>query len=471
MRPLLKKNARTVDAALRVFDVCVLVAAFPLAYSLRDGVLGAFSALQPMSAYWPVLAVTMLLWIGATATCHVYEAYRTHSIWFEIRRILAAELLVALGLGALAFFAKQQDLSRLFIGLYVATTLLLLALNRIGLRLFVRWVRRHGYNTRRFAVAGCGALARDAAARVLAHPEWGYAFAGYLLEDGDVHRNARPVLGTISNLRRILEREVIDEIIVALSNPHGDEAREVLRVAEERGVPVKLCMDYSLLKISRMSFEEIGDIPTVAFSPVPSDPYALAAKRAFDLVFSATVILLGSPVLLLIALAIRLDSRGPVLFRQVRVGRNGRTFDLWKFRTMCVDAEARLAQLRALNEVSGPVFKMRNDPRVTRVGRWLRKTSLDEFPQFWNVLRGDMSIVGPRPPIPAEVERYESWQRRRLSVRPGITCIWQVSGRSTVDFDQWMELDLQYIDNWSLMGDINIVLKTVPAVLFGRGAH
>jgi len=207
------------------------------------------------------------------------------------------------------------------------------------------------------------------------------------------------------------------------------------------------------------------------FSRAPSDHLALAVKRAFDVVASALALLVLAPVFAATAIAIKLDSQGPVFFRQRRVGLNGRTFQILKFRSMYVDAEARLEQLRARNEMTGPVFKMANDPRVTRVGRLIRKTSLDEFPQFWNVLLGDMSVVGPRPPLPAEVRKYRQWQRRRLSMKPGLTCIWQVSGRNQIDFERWMELDLEYIDDWSLWRDLHICLRTIPAVLTARGAR
>jgi exopolysaccharide biosynthesis polyprenyl glycosylphosphotransferase len=188
-------------------------------------------------------------------------------------------------------------------------------------------------------------------------------------------------------------------------------------------------------------------------------------------VFSAFALLVLSPALLAVALAIKLDSPGPVIFRQRRIGVNGREFQMLKFRSMHRDAEARLASLRALNEASGPVFKIRKDPRITRVGRLIRRTSIDELPQFWNVLRGEMSIVGPRPPLPWEADQYQRRHVRRLSVKPGITCTWQVSGRSAIGFDRWMELDLAYIDSWSLWQDVKILARTIPAVLTGRGAH
>jgi exopolysaccharide biosynthesis polyprenyl glycosylphosphotransferase len=246
---------------------------------------------------------------------------------------------------------------------------------------------------------------------------------------------------------------------------------QAIGICEELGVGAKVYADFFQQRIARVEVEDLDGAPMLSFTTVPGDPLALLAKRAFDVAVSGAAVALLSPLLLAVSLAIVVDSPGPVLFRQRRVGRNGREFWLYKFRSMRADAEAHLARLRDQNEADGPVFKMRNDPRITRVGRFLRKTSIDELPQFWNVLRGDMSVVGPRPPIPSEVREYHRWQRRRLSMRPGITCIWQISGRSDVKFDRWMELDLQYIDNWSFWDDLKIVFKTIPVVLIGKGAR
>jgi exopolysaccharide biosynthesis polyprenyl glycosylphosphotransferase len=196
----------------------------------------------------------------------------------------------------------------------------------------------------------------------------------------------------------------------------------------------------------------------------------MAMKRLFDIVVSAVALWMLVPLFAVVALLIKLSSRGPILFKQERVGQHGRPFHMLKFRSMVVNAEELKAKLAAQNEMSGPVFKMKNDPRVTWIGRFIRKFSIDELPQFINVLRGEMSIVGPRPPVPGEVARYEPWQRRRLSVRPGLTCIWQVSGRNQISFEEWMYLDMQYIDHWSLKDDLSLLLRTVPVVLTGRGA-
>jgi exopolysaccharide biosynthesis polyprenyl glycosylphosphotransferase len=223
--------------------------------------------------------------------------------------------------------------------------------------------------------------------------------------------------------------------------------------------------------LSRTFVGEFEGTPMLTLESTPSDPIPLALKRALDVAGALVGLVLLSPVFLAAALAVRLSSPGPVLYRQDRVGLNGRVFKILKFRSMYADADRRLAELRAHNEMDGPVFKMANDPRMTPVGRWLRRYSLDELPQLWNVLVGEMSLVGPRPPIPDEVQAYERWQRRRLSMKSGITCLWQVEGRNDIDFETWMKLDMEYIDNWSLALDMKILLKTIPVVLLARGAR
>jgi exopolysaccharide biosynthesis polyprenyl glycosylphosphotransferase len=296
-------------------------------------------------------------------------------------------------------------------------------------------------------------------------------FAGFIRLERGEEGTRGPVLGTLANLGRILEEQVVDVVIFAVPREQLGQVERSVHVCEEQGVEVRISLDVLRFGPGRMTLADMDGVPMLAFTRTPSDALALALKRAFDVAMSALVLLLLSPVLAAVALAIRLDSPGPIFFRQKRVGQNGRAFEMLKFRSMYRDAEARLEALRAHNEMSGPVFKMANDPRVTKIGGFLRRTSLDEFPQFWNVLKGEMSIVGPRPPIPAEVRQYKRWQRRRLSMRPGITCIWQVSGRNNIDFERWMELDLQYIDEWSLWGDIEICFRTIPAVLSARGAR
>jgi exopolysaccharide biosynthesis polyprenyl glycosylphosphotransferase len=314
-------------------------------------------------------------------------------------------------------------------------------------------------------------MARELVESIAAHPEWALRFAGFIRLDGTRDRSRGPVLGVVSRLGRILEDEVLDMVIFAVPRERLGDVERGMQLCEEQGVEVRISLDILRVGSSKMRISDLDGVPMLAFTRTPSDELALVAKRFFDVLASALALLALAPVFLGITIAIRLDSPGPVFFRQRRVGLNGRVFEMLKFRSMYRDAEQRLEALRAQNEMTGPVFKMKNDPRVTKVGRFLRKTSLDEFPQFWNVLKGEMSVVGPRPPIPAEVREYKRWQRRRLSVKPGITCLWQISGRNNVDFDRWMELDLDYIDRWSLWGDLAICLKTIPAVLSTRGAR
>ncbi|HEY2847096.1 MAG TPA: exopolysaccharide biosynthesis polyprenyl glycosylphosphotransferase, partial [Pyrinomonadaceae bacterium] len=247
---------------------------------------------------------------------------------------------------------------------------------------------------------------------------------------------------------------------------------EAMLAAERHGVRSHVALDLFPHVIARPVLEELDGVPLLTFTTVPSSPVLMAVKRAFDLVFGAFLFLVTLPIQIAAALAILATTSGDLLFRQTRCGLNGRQFRLLKFRTMIRGAEEKLPEISHLNEMSGPAFKATNDPRLTSVGKFLRRFSIDELPQLWNVLTGDMSLVGPRPPIPEEVSRYEPWQRRRLSMKPGLTCLWQISGRNEIpDFDRWMSLDLKYIDTWTPMLDFKILMMTVPIVLSGRGAR
>jgi exopolysaccharide biosynthesis polyprenyl glycosylphosphotransferase len=280
-----------------------------------------------------------------------------------------------------------------------------------------------------------------------------------------------PVLGSVRDLEHVLCAVPVDEVFIAGNVlKHSEEMQAAIRLCENLGVPFAL-------PAYHFRFDRAHPIDNYAvsdgylhFLTHTFRPHQMALKRLFDIVSSATALVMLSPLLVAVAVAIKLTSRGPVFFRQRRVGLRGKPFHMLKFRSMVVNAEELKAKLEALNEQTGPVFKMKNDPRITRVGRFIRKYSIDELPQLINVLRGEMSVVGPRPPIPSEVEKYAAWQRRRLSVRPGLTCIWQVSGRNQISFEDWMYLDMQYIDHWSLKKDLDLILKTVPVVITGSGA-
>jgi exopolysaccharide biosynthesis polyprenyl glycosylphosphotransferase len=280
-----------------------------------------------------------------------------------------------------------------------------------------------------------------------------------------------PVLGTVKDLEHVLCTVPVDEVFIAGNVlKHSAEMQAAIKLCENLGVPFALPAYHFRFDRARPIDDHAVSDGYLHFLTHTFRPHQMALKRLFDIVSSAAALAMLSPLLVGVALAVKLTSRGPIFFRQRRVGLHGKPFNMLKFRSMVINAEELKAKLEALNEQTGPVFKMKNDPRITGVGRFIRKYSIDELPQLMNVLRGEMSVVGPRPPIPSEVEKYAAWQRRRLSVRPGLTCIWQVSGRNQISFEDWMYLDMQYIDHWSLKKDIDLILKTVPVVITGSGA-
>lgn len=467
---MLKTAAGVRDTGLRSLDLAALGLAFPLAYALyaRLGTAGRPS-LPPLDTFWPVVLLALVTWAACSWLHQVYEAPLGRSGLRGLARAVRALASAAVAIAALEFLARDRAMPRLLFLLYFSIALVLLVAGRVCWCFAGRAARR-GRGARRFAVVGTGGMAREIVESIAAHPEWGLDFAGLVHLDSGGVRSRGKVLGSLADLGPILEHDVLDVVVFAVPRGRLADIERGIQVCQQQGVEVCISLDILRYGEGRMTVADLEGLPMLALSRIPSDVVALAAKRAFDVVASAAALALLSPLFVAIAVAIAVESPGPVFFRQRRVGLNGRAFTMVKFRSMYRDAEARLEALRAQNEMSGPVFKMANDPRVTRVGRFLRRTSLDELPQFLNVLAGDMSVVGPRPPIPSEVRQYKRWQRRRLSVRPGITCIWQISGRNDIDFDRWMELDLEYIDRWSLWGDIAICLKTIPAVLFARGA-
>jgi len=296
-------------------------------------------------------------------------------------------------------------------------------------------------------------------------------------EIGKVVKNDIQVIGTIDNLEKILSEQVVDELIFAMPLIKIENTDKYVALAEQMGVSIRIIPDWQIHKftyrpsIATIRFEEFLGVPTMALTTTPSKQAELLIKSTFDYLFAAAAIIALLPLFLIIAAAIKISSRGPVFFRQERSGLNGRKFTFYKFRSMVADAESMSKDLAGMNEADGPVFKIEKDPRIIPfIGTFLRKIGLDELPQLINVLKGEMSLIGPRPPIPAEVEKYEVWQRRRLSMKPGMTCHWQATpNRNELTFEEWMVLDLKYIDNWSVGLDFKIFLKTVMVMLIGSG--
>jgi exopolysaccharide biosynthesis polyprenyl glycosylphosphotransferase len=349
-----------------------------------------------------------------------------------------------------------------------------LILEKVILYECVRVLRRMGYNYRHILIVGSGTRAQHFVDIVNEHGDWGLRVVGFV--DDEPERVGQEikgykVLGTLANLPEILTQHVVDEVVFVVPRAWMGKIEEAILYCEQLGKRVSVGMDYFNLKFAKSRMTDLGGFPLLSFETTSGQYGQLMVKRFLDVAVSVTAMAILSPLFLVLTIMVKATSKGAAFFKQERSGLNGRLFTFYKFRTMGEDAEERLEEIRKYNEMGGPAFKMTNDPRVTPVGKWMRKFSLDELPQLYNVTKGDMSIVGPRPPIPSEVEKYAPWQRRRLSMNPGLTCLWQVSGRNKiVDFDEWMKLDLRYIDQWSLWLDLWIFFRTLPVVLFAHGA-
>jgi exopolysaccharide biosynthesis polyprenyl glycosylphosphotransferase len=477
---MLKQKAHAVALGVLVADLALTALSLPITWAFRHGFLTlAFPTLfplplHPLNQYVLLLFGILPIWALLLSSVGFYRSHRTlplgEEIWAAAKVAFGGTAILVL----LIYGMRLEFVSRWFLVLFGCVNFLLLASEKVALRTLSRWVRQRGFNFRTALIVGTGPKASQFADFLEAHSHWGFRVLGYLDDDngGEIRlRNRWPCLGRMTEMESILAREVVDEVIFVIEKGKLGEYEDALLVAERAGVRAHVSLDIFPHVLARPVLEELDGIPLLTFTTTPSNPGQLAAKRALDLVFSTILVLVTLPVQILAALGILLTSGTPIFFRQVRCGLNGRHFTLLKFRTMRRDAPSRLQEISHLNEMTGPVFKASRDPRSTPVGRLLRRLSIDELPQLWNVIVGDMSLVGPRPPLPEEVSRYEPWQRRRLSMKPGLTCLWQVSGRNEVDFDRWMALDLKYIDTWSTLLDLKILLKTVPAVLTGRGAR
>lgn len=380
----------------------------------------------------------------------------------SLGQILRAQIWLGLLVGVCVMFLRVELPSRSVLILFViGGTLLLLAKDYI-LRLRASHLAAHGELSESVILAG---LPEDI--RRLED-----SFTQALRLQLRIVQRIDITTQPLAELVEALHTHSVTRVIFAAEHGQLERVQEAIEACEIEGVEAWLMADFIRTAIARPAFDTLGDRPMLVFRTTSDASWELLAKRVMDVVGAFCALVILSPVLLSIALAIKATSRGPVLFRQQRGGLHGRPFTMLKFRSMVADAEARKEELDARNEMQGPVFKIEDDPRVTPLGRWLRKTSLDELPQFWNVLRGEMSLVGPRPLPLYEVDRFESRaQRRRLSVPPGLTCLWQISGRNEItSFDEWVRLDLAYIDEWSLWLDIKILFRTIPVVLFGLGA-
>lgn len=454
-------------------DVLLIALAFWLAYWTRShlGLLERRFDLAP-AVIALLLGWSLLAWVTLGFWWELYdriEAAKAHVIAADAFR----QCLVGAASIVLIEYLLRLDLSRSFVGLFAAFAWVLMSLFRMNASGVVRAALREFGSAHYVMVVGLGAAALKLGRQIEDARDYGVQLSGFLAEDNSVDtvELSRPYpVRALSKLPDLLREHVIDEIIFAVDSRRLAELEEIFLLCDEEGVKTRVAVDFFPHVNSQVYLERLGASPLLTFSATPHDEVRLLAKRLIDVMVAGAMTLVLLPLMGLIALLIRLTSPGPAIFRQIRCGLNGRRFVFYKFRSMCQNAEAMRAEVEHLSE-RRLAMKIPNDPRLTGVGRWLRKFSLDELPQLWNVLKGDMSLVGPRPALPDEVEQYKRWQRRRLRMRPGLTCLWAVSGRDAVDFETWMKLDMQYIDQWSLVLDWKILLRTIPQVLSGKGAH
>jgi len=390
---------------------------------------------------------------------------------------LFGEIKFILMITFITFFAGLKISTQMF-SLILAGNFILQAVVFIGWKIYNRMISRgtspvaYPGTRRNVIIVGSAERGKKEAEIFLEHPELNMKILGFVdnTRKGLWRYRDVPLIGHPDNISRLISTNQVDFVVLALEKDNQQYKQRVFSTVESMGIKICLLPDIFVQSGSKCRSFSLNGQPVFLYHSVPENRFALFIKDIIDRAGAAVGLILSAPMVAIAALAIRIDSKGPIFFKQKRSGKNGRIFKMIKLRTMVNEADTFKEQLQHLNEMSGPVFKIQNDPRITKVGKFLRKYSVDEFPQFYNVLKGDMSLVGPRPPLPQEVEKFEPWQHRKLSVKPGLSCLWQVNGRSNLDFDHWIELDLQYIDQWSLAMDAKILAQTIPAVLKGKGA-
>jgi len=420
----------------------------------------------------PALALTVydVVWVVVLAAHGLYRPRARFAVSTEIIAVVWATIVMAFITFAALYVLHLPDVSRALLGTLLAAQMVIAIGLRAGLRIGFGVVRlRRGRNLRNVLVVGSGRAAREFAGQLEDHRELGLRVIGFLGEDRAELEPRWELLGGYDELPEILHSRVVDEVAICVPIDRLPYIDEMITLCETEGRIVRIPLIAPASAIAQRFFEELDGTVVLSLVAGPGTTTLLIVKRLIDVTLGSLALVVLAPLYAGIAAAIAVMEGTPVLYRQERVGLNGRRFRVVKFRTMVRDADARLAELLARNEIQGKAFKLTDDPRVTRVGRFLRRSSLDELPQVWNVLRGDMSLVGPRPPLPREVEDYDAWHRRRLSMKPGITGLWQIAGRREPEFDKWVEMDLEYIDHWSMWLDLKIIIRTVPALLRAQG--
>lgn len=484
---MLKEREAVVRTSLIFVDALVVSAAYLLSYYLRKHIglefsgngLPTFSHLAAdqnitLSQNIGFLVMAVPLWCWMLYANGMYHSLRTLSYSRVFWIVCKSAFMTSLGFGTFLFLLKTTSVSRLFFTLFAGTSFILILAEKTAAYLAMHYVRRRGRNFRRLLIVGTGRRAAEFIARIKSHPEWGFHILGAI--DDEPGRGVKKVdgvdiIGTLDDIPKILHNEAVDEIVFVVPRSRLSHVEGALHDCETEGVVTTITVDLFDMQIAKSAVSEIDGVPLLRFHTTKINEWQILVKRFIDIVISGLVIVLLGPLLALLALLIKLTSPGPVFFKQQRLGLRGRKFTLYKFRTMRPGAHDVLSKVSDVAEMDTPEFRAKKTQWITPLGKIMRKFSLDELPQFFNVFAGQMSLIGPRPTVPDEVEKYKAWQRRRFSMKPGITCLWQVNGRNNIGFEDWMKLDLEYLDNWSLWLDVKIMIKTVPVVLFGIGAY
>lgn len=478
---MLRNQSRLLLGVHQAIDLAVIAIAFYLAFYTKTHLPDQFGGLAADYNYNLFLLLALI-------TCHfslrffgTYDPLRKMTFSQLVFRLLKASITGAAGIIFLQYLLHMEAVSRLLVVIFTLYFFLLLVLFKGALYYSLAYNRYRNYNIRHILVIGTRHRSIEFIKAVCRRPESGYRILGCIeLPDqkelvGDRIYESVKVIGTVDDLKALLKKQTVDEVVFGIPLKKIENVHEYIYLAEEMGINIRILPDFQIHTIqyypqtAKVYMENFMGVSTLSLFSTPVREGELLCKTFMDYAGALVGVIVLSPLFLILSFLIKCSSPGPVFFSQERCGLNGRRFMLHKFRTMVANAEELKEQLQDTNEMDGPVFKMKNDPRITRIGAFLRKTSLDELPQLFNVLKGEMSLVGPRPPIPSEVSQYRLWQRRRLSMKPGLTCIWQVSGRNDVSFEQWMNMDLEYIDNWSLSLDVKLLLKTVREVTIGGG--
>jgi exopolysaccharide biosynthesis polyprenyl glycosylphosphotransferase len=467
---MIRRHATALRLLLGIVDAIAALAVLGFAGIYR---FGPNEALDPLVAVIPNPGAALVIyaagWPLALWTQGLYRTRVRLTARSELFDVIRAALLFAGVTLSLLFVFRLPDVSRAVLLIVFPSLAASALVTRFALRWVLQRLRERGYNTRFLLVLGTNGRAQAFADLVEAHDTLGVRVIGHLDAGHEEHTVSRPILGRLDEIEDVFHSQVVDEVAICLPVSEWSRIDDIARLCEEEGKIVRIPMYVLEHTLSTGRVEEFDGTPVYSLVNGPDRMVGLIAKRTLDFVGGLLAFVVAIPIGAVIALAIRRNSPGPILFRQTRVGLHGRLFEVVKFRTMVDGAEEQLDELLEHNEIKGHAFKVTNDPRVTRVGRWLRRTSLDELPQVWNVLRGEMSLVGPRPPLPSEVASYDVWHRRRLSMKPGMTGLWQIRARNEQDFDRWVETDLEYIDTWTFWLDLKIMLRTIPAVLGREG--